>query len=125
LEELGRKVESHLGKYPLPKIIIIAFGTNNLVNTKEHLIVNTLSDVIDDIHTSVPQCRIMFSDMIPSRHYKGAKNQRHIDQKLKTINRNIKSYVGYPNGISHPQFKMTTHKLILGYPDWVHVTNEG
>ncbi len=64
MDTMSRKCESQLGKYP-PDVIIIACGTNDLVDIKENNIINMLRETIDDIHQLVPRCHIMFSDILP------------------------------------------------------------
>ncbi len=122
MDALERKIESHLGKYPHPAVIVIAYGTNDLITMKEHAIIKILRDVVNEIHRSVPQCRVMFCDILPRCYYVKAHNQHCIDHKRKSVNRHLKAYIQYLNGISHPQYATTSYDLILGYPDRVHLT---
>ncbi len=71
------------------------------------------------------QCHVMFSDILSRRYYVKAHNQHRIDHKRKSANGHVKAYVQYPNGISHPKSATTSYDLILGYPDWVHLTRKG
>ncbi len=46
VDTMSRKCESHLGMYPPSDIIIIAWGTNDLVDIKENNIINMLRETI-------------------------------------------------------------------------------
>ena len=125
VDTLSRKLESYLGKHAAPDVLIIHCGSNDLTSTKNSDIISHIVAAIDELHLTAPNCLVLYSDILPRRRYLGAHNPKQVDLKRKCINRHMKSYVQYPYGISHPQFTYKSSSLILGFPDWVHLTSKG
>ena len=72
-----------------------------------------------------PDCHVVYSTILPRLKYKGANNQIAIDSKRKHVNAKIMAFIGVQNTILHPQFSRGSSDLILGPPDWVHLTDAG
>ena len=123
--DLSRVIESETGKYPTPDVIIIACGSNDLVEMPKHQIIQTLKDVIAEIWSHAPDTHVIYSTILPRLKYKGALNQVAIDSKRKHINAKIMAFIGVDNTICHPQFSRESKDLIKGSPDWVHLTSTG
>jgi len=123
--ELSRMLESQIGKYQAPDVLVIACGTNDLVQTSSMDIEMSLKDTVTEFKKHVPQCKVMFSNVLPRRKYKGARDSKAIDLKRKKINMKMDSFGGYHNVVFHPQFTYKSTTLIKGRPDWVHLTSLG
>ncbi len=117
IDTMSHKPESHHRKYQPPDVVILACGTNDLTSIKGSNITNYLKDSINELKYWLPNCTVMYSDILPSRKYKGAKSHKQIDLKRKHINRHMNAFVKTPNGIRHTQFPYKNESLIRGYPD--------
>ncbi len=110
---LGRMLESHLGKYPPPDVVVIACGTNDLTSAKGIVIEHILIDSIEQFKADMPTRRVMYSNILPRRKYKHATDPIKVDLKRKNINKHLNAFVKAPNGIKHPNFHTNRHPLFV------------
>ncbi len=64
---LGRMLESNLGKYPPPDVVVIACGTNDLTSAKDIVIEHILIDSIQQFKADMPTRRVMYSNILHRR----------------------------------------------------------
>ena len=134
VDTILRKFESATGKYGCPDVLIIHCGTNDVTFYKEHILIDKLNDIIQELLAWPTPCRVMWSDILPRTYWdikdSNVKSQAAIDTKRKHINKKIRAKVRYPNGIKHPQFLYNSYHLIKGSAygdqrDNVHLKPQG
>ena len=123
LDHVERQLESLVGKYEAPDIIIIHCGTNDLVSKPTGDMVRSARAIVNYIRITMPHCVAMWSHILPRLKYDGANDQRAIELKRQLVNRKLSAYVKKPNGIWHRQFTQKSVNLIS--QDKVHLTSKG
>ena len=101
-------MRAELGKVlPLPAMLIIHFGSNDLVRLDEYALRQRVSVMLQDCATWCPTMTIVWSDFLPRVFYFGAFLQPAVERKRRTINRWARSQcTKIPNALClhHPQF---------------------
>ena len=115
-------------KNPLPDILIIAVGTNDIYYNTQIVLKKKLVCLVSQLRLLLPNTKIMYSDILP--RLKWHRNSTiEIDmcceKRRKFVNHSMSSILGPAKIVKHPQFIFNSSKFIKGRPDWVHLTSLG
>ena len=108
-----------------PHIILLHIGTNDVGTTPFHVIREVIRAGLNDVWRLVPEARIIWSDVIPRRHYASARSAKGADRLRKKLNRFARRWIVHNGGgfISH---QISAHDTELFYiRDPVHLSSTG
>ncbi len=69
-----------------PAIVLIHVGTNDLIKIDEYGLRQQVSVLLRDLEWQFPESVLIWSDILPRVHYKGARSQSAVERKRRTIN---------------------------------------
>ena len=119
LEDLGRS-------HPPPALLILHFGTNDLVRVDEYGLRMKVAAMLQDCASMLPLTTIFWSDILPRVVYQGARSQPALERKRRTINKWARAQSAKLTrvfSLHHPQFTWDDFSLFLA--DGVHLSRLG
>ena len=108
-----------------PSVLLVHLGTNDLVGTPIQEIQWRLQQCLLSVSKHLPLTRLVWSEILPRLHYKGASSQAKVETARKTLNRRFRTLVGRFGGhiIRHPNFQQNARHLYR--KDGIHLSEVG
>ncbi|OWF50781.1 hypothetical protein KP79_PYT00828 [Mizuhopecten yessoensis] len=85
--EMMDVIKELLGKKPPPDFLLLHAGGNDLINVPTVELCAKIAKDIDELHTLLPGCSIIWSDILTRLKYRGCENIQAIEKKRKRVNR--------------------------------------
>jgi len=114
-----------------PSQVVIAVGTNNLIQSSTSKIIRSLKKLFNRITIDIPHSIPIYSFILPRKIYKnkGSKypftvqRTKTLEKKRKTINRIMQKYLGKDRVLRHDN--ICPDSCLKGGLDGVHLNKEG
>ena len=124
-QQLLPKMQHLLRSAPAPTWICLHLGGNDLASIPLRPLTAMAVQDVRTLHKILPNTLIIWSDVLPRMHYRGAQSDAKVEKARKTFNSAIKKHVSAMNGvcIRHPLIQWNTPLIFR--PDGVHLNNKG
>ncbi len=108
-----------------PAAIVVHLGSNDLVNRKASELHLAITEDLLRLRLLFPQTKIIWSDILPRRHWQGAVSSDAIDLVRRKLNRRLANRVTELGGlrVAHPRIKASDSSMYCW--DGVHLSSQG
>ena len=118
-QQLLPKMQHMLRSAAAPTWICLHLGGNNLASIPLRALTAMALQDFRTLHNMLPNTLLIWSDVLPRVHYRGAQSDAKMEKARKTFNSAIKKHVSAMNGF------IQWNTPLIFRPDGVHLNNRG
>jgi lysophospholipase L1-like esterase len=124
-QQLLPKMQNKLQSAAAPTWICLHLGGNDLASIPLRALTAMALQDIKTLSNMAPNTVLIWSDVLPRVHYRGAISDAKMVKARKTFNSAIRNYITAMNGICIKHTLIQWNILMLYRPDGVHLSNRG
>ena len=125
VERTKRSFLSMLARWPEPAMVILHTGSNDLGTMPTGQLRRRLVELMALVKAALPRSTVVWSDMLPRRQYRGARNDKAVKDASVSVNRYLRTFAARNGMRAVRHIRVSADNGVDFLHDGVHLSQQG